>query len=334
MRRHPFGELDGRAVELFTLTNPHGLALSALSYGGIINSITMPDRAGGRADVVLGFNSLESYLAPHPYFGAIIGRYANRIANARFRIEGREYRLAANNGPHHLHGGIAGFDKRIWNAEPLVAENGVAFSYSSGDGEEGYPGNVAVRVSYELTDANQLLIDYHATTDQVTHLNLTQHSYFNLAGEGSGDVRGHQLTIDADRYTPVDALLIPTGAIELVEGTPFDFRKSRNIGRGYDHNWALNRPGTLRHVARVVESRSGRTLDVETTEPGLQFYTGNSLDGTLIGKSGRPYNKCAGFCLETQHYPDSPNQPGFPTTLLRPGDVYQSTTIFAFGWSG
>lgn len=345
MQRQPFGKVGRREVGQFTLSNLRGVEVRAIDYGGIITSITTPDRHGAGADIVLGFNSIDAYLGDQPYFGAIIGRYCNRIADARFTIDDIEYRLTPNNGPHHLHGGRIGLDKVMWKADSLPGRNGVVFAHSSEDGEEGYPGTLRVTVSYELTDTNDLIVEYQATTDQATHVNLTQHSYFNLAGEGSGDVLGHELTVDADRYTPVDATLIPTGALAPVAGTPFDFRRPTTIamridadhqqiafGGGYDHNWVLNRhAGDLRRVARVVEHQSGRTLEVATTEPGLQFYTGNSLDGTLIGKSGIPYGKRGGFCLETQHYPDTPNQPDFPTTLLRPGEVYRSRTIFTFG---
>lgn len=325
----------GAAVDQHTLKNRHGLEVCAVNYGGIITSIRTPDRRGQIADIVLGCNAIESYAGDHPYFGALIGRYANRIANGQFDLDGTTYRLATNDGRHHLHGGGVGFDKRTWEATPLTPVNGIEFSRTSPDGEEGYPGSLAVRVSYELTDANELRIEYQATTDRATHVNLTQHSYFNLAGEGSGEVLAHEVMIDADRYTPVDATLIPTGELAAVAGTPYDFRRSRAIGpRGYDHNWVLNgRSGRLRPVARVVEPNCGRTLDVATTEPGLQFYTGNFLDGKLIGKSGRPYGKRAGFCLETQHYPDTPNQPGFPSTVLRPGERYRSQTVFTFGIS-
>jgi aldose 1-epimerase len=333
VRREQFGDINGAPVERFTLAN-RTLAVSAISYGGIITSIAAPDRGGAIDDIVLGFDSLAGYLGDHPYFGAIVGRYANRIANGRFAIDGVEYRLATNNGPHHLHGGVAGFDKQIWRAEPMADRNGVVFAWTSHDGDEGYPGRLDVTVSYELTDRDELIAVYEATTDKPTHVNLTQHSYFNLAGAGRGDVLGHELTIDADRYTPVDATLIPTGALDPVDGTRFDFRQPRAIGDGFDHNWALNGySGSLRRVARVREPQSGRTLDVSTTEPGMQVYTADYLDGTLVGKSGRPYRAHAGFCVETQHYPDTPNQPAFPSTLLRPGERYRSTTVFAFGVS-
>ena len=332
MQRQPFGRAGRRDVTQFTLSNSRGVQVRAIDFGGIITSIAAPDREGAIADIVLGFDSLDGYLGDHPYFGALVGRYANRIAHGRFTIDGVAYRLTTNNGKHHLHGGERGFDKVMWRAGALTGRNGVVFEYSSADGEEGYPGALGVTVSYELTDTSELIIEYRATTDAATHVNLTQHSYFNLAGEGSGDVLGHELTLDADRYTPVDAMLIPRGSIERVDGTPLDFRKSKPIGRAYDHNWALNEySGRLRPVARVVDPHSGRTLQIATTEPGLQFYTANSLDGKLIGKSGRAYGPHSGFCLETQHYPDTPNQPGFPSTLLRPGEVYKSTTIFTFG---
>lgn len=332
VQRHPFGSVAARDVSQFTLSNTSGVEVRAIDYGGIITSIATPDRSGAIADIVLGFNSLDGYLADHPYFGAIVGRYANRIANGRFTIDGVEYRLASNNGAHHLHGGTIGFNRRVWSAKALPGKNAVAFEYASADGEEGYPGILTARVSYELTESSDLIVDYQASTDQATHVNLTQHTYFNLAGEGSGDVLGHELRIDADSYTPVDSTLIPLGVIAPVADTPFDFRTPRTIGDGYDHNWVLNRPSDgVRRVARALDPDSGRTLELATTEPGLQFYTGNSLDGTLIGKSGHPYRRFGGFCLETQHYPDSPNQPRFPTTLLRPGDTYWSRTIFTFG---
>ena len=344
--RTPFDSTPaGQAVELFTLTNPQGIEVRAITYGGIILSLRTPDRDGRLGDIVLGYDSLAGYLRASPYFGAIIGRYGNRIANGRFTLDGQTYALAANNGPNHLHGGIRGFDKVVWSAEPLETDSavGVVFTYTSPDGEEGYPGTLRVQVTYTLADDGKLAFDYLATADRATPVNLTQHSYFNLAG--SGDVLGHELTIAASDFTPVDATLIPTGAVAPVDGTPFDFRTPTAIGAriaadhpqlanglGYDHNFVLTRSGPgLSHAARVVEPVTGRTLDISTTEPGIQFYSGNFLDGTLKGKSGRTYPHRSGFCLETQHYPDSPNQPKFPPTVLRPGEEYKSQTVFTFG---
>ena len=345
--RAPFGHVDGKAVYLYTLTNAHGMEVRAMSYGAIIVSLRVPDRDGRSDDVVLGFDALDGYLAGQPYFGAIVGRYGNRIAKGQFALDGMTYPLATNNGPNHLHGGVKGFDKVVWEAEPFDRDgrSGVVFTHTSPDGDEGYPGTLNARVSYTLTPANELIVDYFATTDKATPINLTQHSYFNLAGAGTGDILDHRLTLDADRFTPVDATLIPTGDLAPVDGTPFDFRRPMAIGArigadhpqlrygtGYDHNWVLNGPpGQLRHAAWLGEPKSGRTLDVSTTEPGVQFYTGNFLDGTLTGKSGRVYKQRYGLCLETQHFPDSPNHPGFPSTILRPGERYQSKTVFAFG---
>ena len=347
VKREAFGSVAGRPIEQLTLSNKNGVEVRAITYGGIITAIKTPDRAGAMGDIVLGFDAIDGYLAGHPFFGAIIGRYGNRIAKGRFTIEGQEYTLATNNGPNHLHGGIKGFDKQIWSAAilpPVAGQSSVAFTYTSADGEEGYPGKLDVEVTYTLNDRNELIVDYLARSDKATHVNLTQHSYFNLAGEG--DILGHELTIDAAEYTPVDATLIPTGEIASVAGTPFDFRKSTAIGaridaahpqikngQGYDHNWVLSGPVGLKHAARVVDPKTGRTLDVSTTEPGMQFYAGNFLDGKLIGKGGRSYGRRSGFCLETQHYPDTPNQPNFPTTLIKPGQQYSSRTIFTFGTS-
>jgi len=347
----PFGVTpDGESVQLFTLTNTHGMEVRAMSYGGIIVSLEVPDRDGVLDDVVLGYDDLEGYLAETPYFGALIGRYGNRIADARFALDGTDYKLEANDGPNSLHGGLRGFDKHVWNAAPLETPEGVGvvFTRVSPDGEGGYPGDLSVRVVYTLTDEDALVVDYLATTDRPTPVNLTQHSYFNLAGDGSGDILGHRLTLHASRYTPVDETLIPTGELAPVAGTPFDFRTPHAIGErieaddaqlgfggGYDHNFVLDREGAVAGdlvlAARVEEPVSGRVMEVRTTEPGIQFYSGNFLDGTLTGKHRHVYGHHAGFCLETQHFPDSPNQPGFPSTLLRPGSEYRSRTVYSFG---
>jgi aldose 1-epimerase len=333
---------DGQPVDLYTLTNAGGAEVAIMNYGGVVVSLKVPDRAGAAADVVFGFDTFEPYLTPPPYFGAIIGRYGNRIARGRFKLNGVEYKLAVNNGQNALHGGIRGFDKVLWT----VKENGPALelSYLSKDGEEGYPGNLQAAVTYSWNDANELKIDYAATTDKDTVVNLTNHSYFNLAGQGEGDILGHLVMIDADRFTPVDAGLIPTGELKPVEGTPFDFRKSTVIGaridtpdqqlkfgKGYDHNFVLNHSSaTPTLAARVTEPRTGRAMEVLTTEPGLQFYTGNFLDGTIKGKGGKTYVHRGAFCMETQHFPDSPNQPNFPSTVLKAGQKYQTTTIYRF----
>ena len=343
--RAPFGKLeDGSAVEIFTLTNVNGVEVRAITYGGIIQSWKVPDKAGKPVDVALGFDTIEGYQTNAPFFGAIVGRYGNRIGNAQFTLDGRTYKLAANNGANNLHGGTKGFDKQVWTGEIVKSDRGqaVAFARTSPDGEEGFPGTLKVRVTYTLTDQNALIVDYEATTDKATPVNLTQHTYFNLAGEGSGTILDHQLMINADRYTPVSDSLIPTGELAPVGGTPFDFRKPTRIGeridqgheqlkngRGYDHNWVLNRQnGGLQLAARAIEPKSGRTLEVTTTEPGVQFYAGNFLDGTLKGKQGHVYVRRSGFCLETQHFPDSPNKPSFPSTILKPGQQYRTTTVF------
>ena len=346
--RAPFGVLpSGDSVHVFTLTNARGIEVRAIDYGGIILSLRTPDQAGKFDDIVLGYDDLAGYLKSTPYFGAIVGRYANRIAKGQFTLDGATYHLATNNGPNALHGGITGFDKVLWKAEPTQDSTGVgvAFTYTSRDGVEGYPGTLTVRVTYTLTDRDEFAIAYRATTDKATPLNLSQHTYFNLSGDGAGDVLGHLVTIDADRYTPVDTTLIPTGELASVAGTPFDFRKGVAIGLGidaahpqikagggYDHNFVLNRTNdSLVHAVRVVDPRSGRTLDVATTQPGVQFYTGNFLDGTLTGKHGHVYSRRNGFCLETQHFPDSPNHPEFPSTILRPGTEFHSRTVYTFG---
>jgi aldose 1-epimerase len=346
----PYGTTAaGIAVDEYILTNAQGMEARIITYGGIITSIRVPDRRGTLANVVLGFDTLADYETKNPYFGCITGRCANRIAHGRFVLDGVEYTLATGDGPHHEHGGQAGFDKRVWAAEPPVSENGprLALTYLSPDGEEGYPGNLDVRVVYTLTDANGLHIDYTATTDRPTLVNLTNHSYFNLAGNGAGDIHDHILMINADRYTPADKTMIPTGELAPVDGTPFDFRIPRAIGpgqrsshpqivtgRGYDHNFVLNRPapdnGDLILAARLYDPGSGRALEVMTTEPGMQLYAGNFLDATLIGSGGGLYRQSDGLALETQHFPDSPNHPAFPPVVLRPGQVYHTTTVFRF----
>jgi aldose 1-epimerase len=345
--KESFGKTSpGEAVDLYTLRNIHGVEAKITNYGGIVVSLKVPDRNGKFDDIVLGFNDLESYLKSHPYFGAIIGRYGNRIAKGRFTLNGVEYKLAVNNGENHLHGGIKGFDKVLWKGQHHRTKAGVSvdLTYLSEDGEEGYPGNLQVRVIYTLTNNNELKIEYSATTDQDTVINLTNHSYFNLAGEGKGDILNHRVMINADRFVPTDAGSIPTGELRRVAGTPFDFLRPMEIGarinnddeqlklgNGYDHTFVINgRPGRLRFAARASESTSGRVLEVWTTEPGMQFYTGNFLDGTLTGKAGNLYPRRSGFCFETQHYPDSPNQPSFPTTILRKGGRYKSTTVYKF----
>jgi aldose 1-epimerase len=338
---------DGQDVDVFTLTNAQGIEARIITYGGILISLRVPDRAGKLDDIVLGYNDLGGYLKSTPYFGAIIGRYGNRIAKGRFTLDGKSYTLATNDGPNHLHGGIKGFDKVVWKGESSKSPDGVTvtFSHDSPDGDEGYPGTLKTQVTYSLNNSNELAIEYQATTDKPTIVNLTHHSYFNLAGEGKRDILDHQIMINADRYTPIDATSIPLGDLAEVEGTPFDFRKPQPIGsrinqdnsqlkngKGYDHNFVLNRQNDgLALAARVVEPASGRTLEVSTTEPGIQFYSGNFLDGSITGKSGQPYKERFGFCLEPQHFPDSPNHAAFPSTILKPGTEYRSRTVFAFG---
>lgn len=335
-----FGQLpDGSAADLYTLTNAHGLIAKITNYGTIITELHVPDRTGALGDVVLGFDNLEQYLKGHPYFGCTVGRVANRIGKGRFVLDGKTYTLAVNNGPNHLHGGVRGFDKALWQAQPLESAS-VKFAYTSPDGEEGYPGTLKVEVTISLTDANELVLDYQATTDKSTIINLTNHSAFNLAGEG--DVLGHELMISAAYYTPADANSIPTGELAPVRGTPMDFTAPRPIGArwsemqttnppGYDHNYVINRAGKgLALAARAYEPRTGRTMETQTTQPGVQFYTGNYLDGSLTGKRGVVYNRHSGFCLETQHYPDAINHPGFPSITLRPGQLYHHTTVYKF----
>ena len=347
--RERFGTTQrGESVSVYTLKNAHGIELKVLDYGGIIVSLKVPDRTGKLGDVVLGYDSLAGYERASPYFGAIIGRYGNRIAHGRFTLDGRTYALATNNGPNHLHGGVRGFDKVVWDVTPLEARDSVALILrrTSPDGEEGYPGTLHATVTYTLTSRNEVIFDYHATADRATPVNLTQHSYFNLAGDGSGDILGHVVTLNADHFTPVDSTLIPTGELQSVAGTPFDFRTPTPIGaridaddvqlrygRGYDHNFVLNKGDVDKGPAlgaRVYEPSSGRVMEIHTTEPGLQFYSGNFLDGTLRGKNGVVYRHRYGFAMETQHFPDSPNKPGFPSTILRPGAEYRSRTIYAF----
>ena len=338
---------DGKVVDAYTMRNAHGIEVRALTYGGTITNFRAPDRNGHFDDIVLGFDSLPAYEKGSSYFGALIGRYGNRIGGARFALDGATYTLAANNGPNNLHSGIKAFDKQVWGAEPFRTDTsvGVAFTYTSPNGEEGFPGTLHTRVTYTLTDRDDFRVDYQATTDKATPVNLTQHTYWNLGGDGSHDILGHLLTLNADAMTPVDSGLIPTGAVTPVAGTPFDFRTATAIGaridandaqmkygHGYDHNYVINRGGNagLVHAAHVVDPASGRTLDISTTEPGIQFYTGNYLDGAP-GKAGRLYRQHYGFALETQHYPDSPNKPNFPSTILRPGETYRTTTVFHVG---
>ena len=341
-----FGKIaDGALVDIYTLKNAAGMEVAITTYGGRIVSLKAPGRGGQFADVVLGFDNLEGYLGTNPYFGALVGRYGNRIAKGQFKLDGKAYKLAVNDGANSLHGGLKGFDKVVWTGREVPGgDPSLELTYLSKDGEEGYPGNLTQKVTYTLTAANELKIDYSATTDKDTVVNVTNHSYFNLAGQGKGDILGHVMQLNASKITPVDAGLIPTGELKSVEGTPFDFRQPTAIGArigaddqqvklggGYDHNFVIDgEPGTLRLAARVTEPTSGRVLEVSTTEPGVQFYTGNFLDGTVKGKGGNAYAKRTGFCLETQHFPDSPNHPAFPATTLKPGAEYKSTTVFKF----
>jgi len=339
--KESFGKTpDGKQVDLYTLTNANGIRARISSYGAILVSLQLPDRQGKLADVALGFDTLDGYFTDHPYFGVTVGRYGNRIGGAKFTLNGVEYKLAANNGPNHLHGGIKGFDKVLWEAEQIQTsdEVGVKLTYMSKDGEEGYPGNLACVVTYTLNNDNELKINYEAITDKPTVVNLTNHTYWNLAGQGSGDILSHELMINADKYTVVDEGLIPTGENRSVKDSPMDFTEPMPIGSridqvpgGYDHNYVLNRTGTgLSLCARVYEPTSGRVLEIHTVEPGVQFYSGNFLDGTIKGKAGKVYNKHYGFCLETQHFPDSPNKPEFPSVVLEPGQKYQTVTVHRF----
>lgn len=337
---------EGQAVELFTLSREGAPTVAITSHGAYIVSILAADREGQTADVTLGYEDLAGYLGDGGFLGAVVGRYANRIARGEFSLGGQTHTLARNNGPNHLHGGPGGFHRRLWTPRVVTGPEGDALelTYVSADGEEGYPGTLTVTVVYSLTADGGLRLDYSATTDAPTVVNLTNHAYFNLAGEGSGDILGHELQIEADTFTPVDETLIPTGELRPVEGTPLDFRQPVALGAriddsypqllaggGYDHNYVVRgAPGELRLAARVHEPQSGRVLEVLTTQPGVQLYSGNFLDGTIVGKSGRPYEKRCGFCLETQHFPDSPNQPTFPSVVLEPGEDYEQTTVFRF----
>lgn len=341
----PHGRLaDGTPVNLYTLRNRAGMEVRISAYGGVVTHMFVPDRNGKMGDVVLGYDDLAGYLKTSPYFGCLVGRYGNRIAKGQFALDGQTYTLATNNYPNHLHGGVKGFDKVLWNAKPGVRADGpfVELTYTSPDGEEGYPGSLEVKAVYSLLTDNSLKLDYTATTDKATIVNLTQHSYFNLAGKG--DILGHEVQINADKFTPVDATLIPTGELRPVAGTPFDFRTPTTIGAritqdeeqlkfglGYDHNWVItDSTNALKLHARVYEPTSGRVLEILSTEPALQFYSGNFLDGAIVGKNSITYDFRTGFCMEPQHYPDSPNKPGFPSTVLKPGQVYRNTIVQRF----
>ena len=345
--KETFGNLGGENVDIYTLKNANGIEIKITNYGGIVTSIRLPDREGRFDDVALGYDNLQDYVDNNPYFGCIVGRYGNRIGNAKFTLGEEEYALAKNDGENSLHGGLKGFDKVLWDAEPVMGEESqsLKLTYLSKDGEEGFPGNLSVTVTYTLTDDNSFIIDYQATTDQTTIVNLTNHTYWNLAGEGSGDILEHELMLNADSFTPVGQGLIPTGEISSVQNTPMDFRKPTAIGdridsddeqlklgRGYDHNWVLNRviSNEPELAATVYEAASGRFMEILTTEPGIQFYSGNFLDGSITGKCGEPYEARNGFCLETQHFPDSPNKPEFPSVALNPGEVYKTRTVHKF----
>lgn len=343
----PYGLVDGNEVSLYTLTNKSGLVAKITNYGGIMTELWLPDKNGQLADCVLGYDTVDEYVKNNPYFGALIGRYGNRIGKGKFTLEGKEYTLAQNNNGNHLHGGIKGFDKVIWKAKEIKTKDsvGLELKYLSKDGEEGYPGNLKVKVVYMLTDSNELTIEYEAATDKATVANLTQHNYYNLGGHVSGTILNHQLMLNSNRFTPTDSGLIPTGQILPVDGTPMDFRKPTAIGErvnadyeplkfggGYDHNWILTKKtkGEMSLAAKVYEPTSGRTMEIWTEEPAIQFYCGNFLDGTNIGKGGVAYQHRTGFCLETQHYPDSPNHPNFPSTALLPKQKYHTKTVHKF----
>ena len=340
--KHSFGRLkDGREAHKYKLTNANGLEAEVTNYGAILIALRIPDANQTIDDIVLGYDILDEYVADANYFGCTVGRYANRIAGGKVRIDGTDHQLTKNDGDNHLHGGVHGFNKKLWDAQ---AERGsIRLTYMSPDGVEGYPGNLTATVRYALTDRDELKIEYHAVTDRATHCNLSHHSYFNLAGAGTGDITGHRLTIHARRFTPIREGLIPTGELQTVTGTPMDFTQPIEIGaridddhaqlrlgEGYDHNWALDNPGLSTPAATVYEPTSGRVMELYTTEPGLQLYTGNFLGGKTKGKHGKRYPHRGGLCLEAQHYPDSPNQPRFPGTLLRPGETYRQTTIYKF----
>lgn len=347
IEKQPFGKTeDGTTVDIYTLTNAHGVKVEITNYGGIVTSILVPDKNGKLGDVVLGYDNLEGYLKMNPYFGCIVGRYGNRIARGKFSLNGKTYSLAINNEPNHLHSGVKGFDKVVWTAKEIEDEDavGLELTYLSKDGEEGYPGNLSVKVIYTLTNENALRIDYEATTDQPTVCNLTNHTYFNLKDAGVSPILDHELMLDADYFTPIDKTFIPTGELHPIAGTPFEFTRLTKIGArinaddeqikfglGYDHNFVLNgEAGKLRLAGKLFEATTGRVVEVWTTEPGIQFYSGNFLDGSITGKNGTVYHYRHGLCLETQHYPDSPNQPNFPSTVLNPGEKYQTTTIYKF----
>lgn len=340
IKEEPFGSTpDGQQVQLYTLTNANGMQVQVTNFGAIVTSVLAPDKDGNMADVVLGFDNVNGYIPNDPHIGGIIGRFANRIAKGKFALDGQEYTLATNNGPNHLHGGNIGFDRVVWQAEQVPAENAIRLTYVSQDMEEGYPGNLTATVTYTLTSDNELRIDYKATSDKATPVNLTNHSYFNLSGGEVKTVADHVVQINADRYTAVDETLIPTGELASVKGTQLNLTEPQPIGKflneipggGYDHNYVLNGGGEdMTKAAEVYEPTTGRVLEVYTTQPGIQFYTANFLDGSLTGKNGNKYTKHYAFCLETQHFPDSPNQESFPSTILRPGETYNETTIYKF----
>ncbi|ULC58031.1 galactose mutarotase [Flaviramulus sp. BrNp1-15] len=347
IEKSEFGKTeDGTAIEQYTLINANGVEMNVITYGGRITSLKVPNKEGKLENVVLGFDNIEDYQKDNPFFGALIGRFGNRIAKGKFTLEGVEYTLATNDGSNHLHGGVNGFDRVVWTATPIEGKenSSLKLTYMSKDGEEGYPGNLNVSVIYKLTKDNAVEVTYEATTDKATVLNLTQHAYFNLTGDFSKDILNHDVVIDADAYLPVDATLIPTGEIRKVEGTPFDFNSAKKIGKeinvdneqlkrgqGYDHCWVLNgEKGNMRFVASAYDETSGRFMEILSEEPAIQFYTGNFLDGTLPMPNGGNYDHRTGFCLETQHYPDSPNQKDFPSTVLKPGETYSTKTIFKF----